>query len=137
MNRLTQLFQRKHRNVLNIYFTAGYPGLESTVPIITALGEAGADLVEIGMPYSDPMADGETIQQSSMQALGNGMSLRLLFEQIAEARQQTEIPLVLMGYYNQVMQYGPDDVIVVCLSGRGDKDLAAYSAYLDSDSLTQ
>ena len=130
MNRLTQLFQHKQRDVLNIYFTAGYPGLESTVPIITALGEAGADLVEIGMPYSDPMADGETIQQSSMQALGNGMSLRLLFEQIAEARQQTEIPLVLMGYYNQVMQYGPERFVRAAAAAGVDglilPDLPAY-----------
>ena len=130
MNRLTQLFQRKQRDVLNIYFTAGYPGLESTVPIITALGEAGADLVEIGMPYSDPMADGETIQQSSMQALGNGMSLRLLFGQIAEARQQTEIPLVLMGYYNQVMQYGPERFVRAAAAAGVDglilPDLPAY-----------
>ena len=108
MNRLTHLFQHKPAGVLNIYFTAGYPALNSTVPIITSLSEAGADLIEIGMPYSDPMADGETIQQSSQQALKNGMTLRILFEQIAAARQQTEIPLVLMGYYNQVMQYGPE-----------------------------
>ena len=107
MNRLTRLFAEKPNDLLNVYFTAGYPKLEDTATIITALAEAGADLVEIGMPYSDPMADGETIQRSSMQALKNGMTLDLLFGQIAEARRQTEIPCVMMGYYNQVMQYGP------------------------------
>ena len=108
MNRLTQLFQRKPTDVLNIYFTAGYPALDSTVPVITSLSEAGADLIEIGMPYSDPMADGETIQLSSQRALKNGMTLKLLFEQIAAARRLTQVPLVLMGYYNQVMQYGAE-----------------------------
>jgi tryptophan synthase alpha chain len=107
MNRLTKLFQSGTPDLLNVYFTAGYPNLDSTVPVITSLAEAGANLIEIGMPYSDPMADGETIQRSSMQALKNGMTLDLLFEQIAEARRYTEIPLVMMGYYNQVMQYGP------------------------------
>lgn len=108
MNRLTQLFRSGTPDLLNVYFTAGYPRLDSTVPIITSLAAAGANLIEIGMPYSDPMADGETIQRSSMRALKNGMTLDLLFEQITEARRQTEIPLVMMGYYNQVMQYGPE-----------------------------
>ena len=108
MNRLSRLFAAKDRNILNIYFTAGYPALDSTQIIIQQLAVAGADLIEIGMPYSDPMADGETIQRSSMQALENGMSLDRLFGQVQEARRHTEIPLVLMGYYNQVMQYGPE-----------------------------
>ncbi|PPK86277.1 tryptophan synthase alpha chain [Neolewinella xylanilytica] len=108
MNRLSRLFSEKKRDVLNIYFTAGYPALDSTVPIIRNLAEAGADLIEVGMPYSDPMADGETIQQSSMVALQNGMTLKLLFEQLTEARRHTQIPLVMMGYYNQVMQYGAE-----------------------------
>lgn len=108
MNRLSELFARKSANLLNVYFTAGYPRLEDTVTIIRNLAEAGTDLIEVGMPYSDPMADGETIQRSSMQALENGMTLDTLFAQITEARQHTQIPLVLMGYYNQVMQYGPE-----------------------------
>ena len=107
MNRLTTLFQEKQNNILNIYFTAGYPNLQDTAPIIDALTNEGVDLIEIGMPYSDPLADGVTIQQSSQVALANGMNLNLLFEQIGEARAKNPtVPLVLMGYFNQVMQYG-------------------------------
>ncbi len=105
-NRIEQLFARKRENVLNIYFTAGFPGLNDTGRIITALEKAGADLIEIGMPYSDPLADGPTIQQSGQVALNNGMTMPLLFEQIAQIRENTSLPLVLMGYFNQVMQYG-------------------------------
>ncbi|WP_020570107.1 tryptophan synthase subunit alpha [Neolewinella persica] len=111
MNRLSKLFKENTKNLLNVYFTAGYPNLDSTVTIIQNLAEAGANLIEVGMPYSDPMADGETIQQSSMKALQNGMTLDTLFAQLTEARQYTEIPLVLMGYYNQVMQYGPEKFV--------------------------
>lgn len=114
MNRLDHLFAHKHRHILNIYFTAGYPQLEDTVPIIRSLADAGVDLIEIGMPYSDPMADGETIQRSSMQALQNGMTLAKLFEQIREARRYTQVPLVLMGYFNQMMQYGEEKFIADC-----------------------
>lgn len=105
-NRLTDLFERKQEGVLNIYFTAGHPTLESTVTIIKELARRGADIIEIGMPYSDPMADGETIQQSSSLALKNGMSLSTLFAQVEEARQTVQIPLIVMGYYNQLIQYG-------------------------------
>lgn len=108
MNRLTTLFQTKTENLLNVYFTAGYPQLDSTETIIRTLADAGADLIEVGVPYSDPMADGETIQKSSMQALKNGMTLDTLFAQLRSARQHTEVPMVLMGYFNQVMQYGPE-----------------------------
>lgn len=108
MNRLTHLFRRKDRDLLNVYFTAGYPTLHDTGPVIRSLAAAGADLIEVGMPYSDPMADGQTIQRSSMQALQNGMTLEVLLEQLTDVRQQTQVPLVLMGYYNQVMQYGPE-----------------------------
>lgn len=108
MNRLNELFKRKTERILNIYFTAGYPALNDTVPIIKALAEAGVDLIEIGMPYSDPLADGPTIQASSQVALKNGMSLELLFQQVTEARKTVEIPLILMGYFNQVMQYGEE-----------------------------
>lgn len=108
MNRIDQLFNDKAGDVLTIYFTAGYPELHDTVSIIKALDSAGTDLIEVGMPYSDPLADGPTIQKSSEQALRNGMNLKLLFEQLGEARKHTQIPIVLMGYYNQVLQYGID-----------------------------
>ena len=111
MNRLNTLFATKSHRILNIYFTAGYPGLHDTIPIINGLSNAGVDLIEIGMPYSDPLADGTTIQASSQVALKNGMSLNLLFEQIAEARLSTEMPFILMGYFNQVMQYGEERFI--------------------------
>ncbi|MEM7571647.1 MAG: tryptophan synthase subunit alpha [Bacteroidota bacterium] len=116
MNRLDALFARKKENILNVYFTAGYPKLEDTVPIIRGLAEGGVDLIEIGMPYSDPMADGTTIQQSSMQALKNGMTLELLFEQIREAREYTQVPIILMGYYNQVLQFGTERFVQFCTS---------------------
>lgn len=106
MSRLQQLFQHKPQNVLNIYCTAGYPRLESTLTIIEALEKNGADIVELGMPYSDPLADGETIQQSASLALQNGMTLKKLFEQLEPMRHQLSIPVVLMGYMNPVLQYG-------------------------------
>jgi tryptophan synthase alpha chain len=108
MNRIVELFQKKDQDILNIYFTAGYPQLQDTTTIIRALEEAGVDLIEIGMPYSDPLADGPTIQESGTQAIKNGMTLDLLFQQIEEVRQHSEIPLVMMGYFNQVMQYGEE-----------------------------
>lgn len=106
MNRIEKLFQHKDKNVLNIYFTAGYPGLNDTEDIILSLEKAGVDLVEVGMPYSDPLADGPTIQESGTAALANGMTLPLLFEQLAAVRKKTEMPMIMMGYFNQVMQYG-------------------------------
>lgn len=114
MNRLEKLFTEKNKNILNIYFTAGYPNLEDTVPLITNLARAGVDLIEIGMPYSDPLADGTTIQLSSNKALQNGMCLEILFEQIKKAREKTQIPLVLMGYFNQVMQFGEERFVAAC-----------------------
>ena len=108
MNRIQQLFADKPADILNVYFTAGYPGLQDTEPVILALDDAGADLIEVGMPYSDPLADGPTIQESGTAAIQNGMTLDLLFEQIQSARQKTEIPMVMMGYFNQVMQYGEE-----------------------------
>ncbi|MDR3236713.1 MAG: tryptophan synthase subunit alpha, partial [Prevotellaceae bacterium] len=106
MNRITQLFDTQKNGVLSIYFTAGYPALNDTQPILEALQDHGVHLAEIGIPYSDPMADGVVIQQSSTQSLRNGMSLRLLFEQLKNIRQTVHIPLILMGYLNPVMQYG-------------------------------
>lgn len=106
MNRLSSLFEQKSGNVLNIYCTAGYPALESTVPVMKALQESGADIIELGMPYSDPLADGETIQNSSAAALRNGMNLKKLFEQLQDFRKDIIIPVVLMGYMNPILQYG-------------------------------
>lgn len=106
MNRLSSLFERKPDNVLNIYCTAGYPALDSTVPVMKALQESGADIIELGMPYSDPLADGETIQNSSAIALANGMTLKKLFEQLQNSRKDITIPVVLMGYMNPILQYG-------------------------------
>lgn len=106
MNRLTQLFQNKNRNILSVYFTAGYPKLEDTISILTALETHGVDLAEVGIPFSDPMADGPVIQHSAGEALHNGMSLRILFEQLKDVRGTVNIPLVLMGYLNPIMQYG-------------------------------
>ncbi len=140
-NRLAKLFATKRRDILNIYFTAGYPELESTVTIIRTLAAAGVDLIEIGMPYSDPMADGETIQQSSTQALQNGMTLRTLFDQIAEAREETQVPLVLMGYFNQVMQYGMERFVTAAAAAGVDglilPDLPAYEYQRDFRKLAE
>jgi len=105
-NRIKTLFEQKPQGLLSVYFTAGYPNLEDTVPIILELEKNGVDLIEIGMPFSDPLADGPTIQQSSEIALRNGMTIPKLFEQLKDIRKYTKIPLVLMGYLNPVMQYG-------------------------------
>lgn len=106
MNRINQLFQQKKSNILSVYFTAGYPHLGDTTRILKALDSAGADIIEIGMPFSDPMADGPVIQKSNDIALKNGMSLKLLFDQIKDIRKETNIPLIMMGYINPVMYYG-------------------------------
>ena len=107
-NRIDKLFQEKQGRILNVYFTAGFPTLDSTVGTIEALSAAGVDLIEVGMPFSDPLADGPTIQGSNERALENGMHLELLLEQVAEARRRVDTPMVLMGYFNQVMQYGEE-----------------------------
>ena len=106
MNNIQKLFDRKPADVLNIYFTAGFPGLNDTGVIIDALEKSGVDLVEIGMPYSDPLADGPTIQKSSSVALQNGFSLSLLFEQLEAIKKDSRVPIILMGYYNQIFQFG-------------------------------
>lgn len=108
MNRITQAFDQATKPLLNVYFTAGYPELESTISVLKSLEAAGTDLVELGMPYSDPLADGETIQQSSSVALANGMSIEKLFEQLAGARREISIPIILMGYLNPIMQFGAE-----------------------------
>jgi len=106
MNRINKLFQQKSENILSVYFTAGFPKLEDTLPTLKCLQANGVDLVEIGVPFSDPMADGLVIQNSSHAALQNGMSIRKLFEQLTSVRADIHIPLVMMGYLNPIMQFG-------------------------------
>ncbi len=106
MNRIDRLFAEKTREVLSVYMTAGYPRLGDTCEILHSLQEQGADMVEIGIPFSDPLADGPVIQHSSQVALANGMNLELLFSQLEAIREVVHIPLVLMGYLNPVMQFG-------------------------------
>ena len=104
-NRLDTLFEQK-RNLLSIYFTAGFPQLTDTMPIIRALQNAGVDFVEIGMPFSDPLADGPVIQLAAIEALKNGMTTKVLLEQIKNMRSEITMPVLLMGYINPVMHYG-------------------------------
>lgn len=116
MNRITSLFSQPNRGngLLNVYFTAGYPGINDTLKVLQALQDGGADLVEIGMPYSDPVADGETIQKSNDQALENGMSVKLLFQQLADMRQSITVPVLMMGYINPVLQFGMENFCKKC-----------------------
>lgn len=106
MSRLTELFARKRKNILNLYCTAGYPELNSTLRVMKALQDNGADLIELGMPYSDPLADGPVIQASGAKALQNGMTISTLFEQLRDFRTEISLPVVLMGYLNPLLQYG-------------------------------
>jgi len=106
MNRIDEVFSRKKKGVLNIYFTAGYPKINDTLRIARTLEAAGVDIIEIGIPYSDPIADGPTIQDSSQKALDAGMSLKLLMRQLQDLRKHIKIPVILMGYINPVLQYG-------------------------------
>lgn len=105
MNRIDQKF-KEDKKLLSIYFSAGHPKLDDTVPILKNLQTAGVDMVEIGLPFSDPLADGPTIQESSTKALHNGMTTETLFSQLENIREFIDIPLVLMGYFNPMMQYG-------------------------------
>ncbi|PWG80144.1 tryptophan synthase subunit alpha [Pararcticibacter amylolyticus] len=114
MNRISQLFNQKKTSVLSIFFTAGYPGLHSTVDIAEALEKAGADFLEIGIPYSDPLADGPVIQNSSQKAIANGMTVKLLFEQLKDLRKRVSVPVLLMGYVNPVLQYGVERFCASC-----------------------
>ena len=106
MSKLSDLFKRKPANVLNVYCTAGFPDADSTMEVMEALQENGADMIELGMPYSDPLADGPVIQASSSVALANGMSISRLFEQLQNLKERIHIPVILMGYMNPVLQYG-------------------------------
>lgn len=114
MNRIDELFKKKKKDILSVYFSAGYPGINDTRQIIKILTKSGVDLIEIGMPFSDPMADGPVIQKSNDAALKNGMSLRMLFEQLKDIRSEVDIPLLMMGYINPVMQYGIDRFCEKC-----------------------
>lgn len=107
-NKITALFEGQERPALSIFATAGYPGKDDLPSILRALSDSGVDLVEVGMPYSDPLADGPTIQKAGEKALENGMDLDLLFEQLSSVRAELNFPVILMGYFNQAMQYGLD-----------------------------
>jgi len=109
MNRIDTLFENKASGILSVYMTAGYPGLDDTVPVIRELALNGVDLIEIGIPFSDPLADGPLLQECNKKALDNGMSLKILFRQIENIRETTNIPLILMGYLNPVLNYGFED----------------------------
>lgn len=106
MNRIDQAFLDKKDHLLNVYFTAGYPEPEDTLAIARSLDEGGADLIEIGLPFSDPIADGPTIQESSHVALENGMTIKKLFQQLENLRPSVKVPVLLMGYINPILQYG-------------------------------
>jgi tryptophan synthase alpha chain len=108
MKRIKQLFEDQNRKILSIYFTAGYPSLNSTITIMNELQQSGVDMIEVGMPYSDPLADGPVIQSSSANAIANGMTIEVLFEQLKGFRNNITIPVILMGYLNPVLQYGFD-----------------------------
>jgi tryptophan synthase alpha chain len=106
MSRLSNLFNQKTARVLNVYCTAGFPNLNSTLVVMESLQANGADIIEVGMPYSDPLADGEVIQSSSLVALDNGMTIEVLFDQLANMRKTIHVPVILMGYMNPILQYG-------------------------------
>jgi tryptophan synthase alpha chain len=106
MSRIKKLFEKKNENILSVYFTAGFPSLNSTLTVMKSLQDAGADMIELGIPYSDPLADGPVIQSSGTIALANGMSITHLFKQLKNFRNEIEIPVLFMGYMNPIMQYG-------------------------------
>ncbi len=115
-NRLTELFQNKQKDILSIYLSAGYPQLDAMPKLAKVLEESGVDFIEAGMPYSDPLADGPTIQHSSSVALQNGMTLDLYFDQIKQIHQETGLPVVFMGYFNQILKTGIDTFLQKSLS---------------------
>lgn len=108
MNSIQEIFQKKDKNLLSIYFTCGYPQLEDTAKVIVALEKSNVDFIEVGLPYSDPLADGPTIQESSQKALENGINLDIVFAQLMTLKNTNKTPLVLMGYLNQLLKYGED-----------------------------
>lgn len=114
MNRIDQLFANKPSRILNIYCTAGFPALNDTVAVVEALQQSGADMVELGMPFSDPLADGPVIQESSTRAIANGMRISVLFEQLKGLRDRVSLPVILMGYMNPVLQFGVENFCKKC-----------------------
>ena len=114
MNRINNLFASKKQGILSIYFCAGHPTIDSTAQIIHTLEQKGVDMIEVGIPFSDPMADGPVIQDAATKALRNGMTLKLLFEQLADIRKDVKMPIVLMGYLNPVYQYGYESFFKQC-----------------------
>ena len=114
MNRINKLFQTRGGNILSIYFTAGYPLIDSTAGIIKELAMSGVDMIEIGMPFSDPLADGPVIQRSSEEALRNGMNISLLFRQLTNIRREVTIPLIIMSYINPVLKFGMENFCRKC-----------------------
>lgn len=105
-SKISEMFRGKKNKILSIYFTAGFPELNSTNRVILALQKSGVDMIEVGIPFSDPLADGSVIQQTSMVALSNGMTINILFNQLASIKDQVQVPLVLMGYLNPILKYG-------------------------------
>jgi len=114
MNKITQVFKEKKRNILSVYFSAGYPNLEDTPVIMKSLQKAGADLIEVGIPFSDPVADGPTIQESNKIALDNGITLKKILEQLKQVKDKIQVPVILMGYLNPIYQYGIDKFCADC-----------------------
>ena len=145
-NRVRSLFSRKRQGILSVFFTAGFPQLEDTIRIIQLIEQAGADIVEIGIPFSDPIADGPVIQESNTVALNNGMTVRRLLEQVKEIRSLVKLPIVLMGYLNPVMQYGVEkfceDAAAAGVDGLILPDMPMeeyqleYQKYFDANNLT-
>jgi len=134
MNRINQKLA-ENQKILSLYFTAGYPELNDTVSILQELEKSGVDLVEIGLPFSDPLADGPTIQESSTKAIANGMTTKLLFEQLKNVRETVKIPLIIMGYFNPMLQFGIENFCQKCaevgIDGLiiPDLPLAVYEEY--------
>ncbi len=114
MNRIHQLFENKKERVLSIYFTAGFPNLEDTLAVMESIQDGGADIIEIGVPYSDPIADGPTIQDSNLVALENGITLKKIFDQLQGFREKVRIPVVMMGYLNPIIQFGIEEFCEKC-----------------------
>lgn len=146
MNRIDRLFQSGKKDILSVYFTAGYPNLDDTVKVIKSLSDHGVDMIEIGVPFSDPMADGPVIQASGHKALQNGMSQKVLFEQLKDIRKVTDIPLIMMSYVNTAMQFGFEKYCKACaevgVDGLIIPDLPSevllgeYKQYIDANGLS-
>jgi tryptophan synthase alpha chain len=113
-NSLKKLFETKSKNLISIYFSAGYPVLNSTTTIINQLSKSGIDFIEVGIPYSDPLADGPIIQESGSIALENGMNLKLLFKQLDSIKNTNSTPLIMMGYWNSILQFGVEKFLESC-----------------------